>query len=70
MAKEIEVIVNGLAQKVPENASISHLIAFFHEEDAHLIVERNGQFLYPQQYDKVTVSRGDRIEFINPNFGG
>jgi len=33
-------------------------------------VEHNNQFVFVQEYASRTVSRGDRIEFINPNFGG
>lgn len=70
MGAEIEIIINGLTEKVPKNATISLLIALFEENDAHLIVERNGQFVYPQKYSSTIVSEGDRIEFINPSFGG
>ena len=68
--KEIEITINGLKEKVPEKSTISQLIAYFKEEDVHLIVEHNGQFVYPQKYTTTIVSDGDRIEFINPNFGG
>ena len=68
--KKIEIIVNGLEERVPADSTVSNLIEFFKEADAHLIVEYNGQFLYPQQYETTFVVDGDRIEFINPNFGG
>jgi thiamine biosynthesis protein ThiS len=68
--KEIEIIVNGLKEKVLKNTSIAQLIEDFKEYDAHLIVERNGQFVYPQKYATTIVVSGDRIEFLNPNFGG
>ena len=70
MGKEIEIIVNGLNQKVPDNSTISSLINYFREDDIHLIVEHNGRFVHQHQYTASKVSRGDRIEFINPNFGG
>ena len=68
--KKIEIIVNGLQEKVPENTAISHLIDLFEEGDVHLIVEHNGHFLFPQQYAITKVAEGDRVEFVNPNFGG
>ncbi len=70
MNRKIQIIVNGLEERVPENSTVSNLIELFKEDDAHLIVEYNGQFLYPQQYATTIVVDGDRIEFINPNFGG
>jgi sulfur carrier protein ThiS len=49
---------------------MSDLIAHFNEDDVHLIVEKNGQFVYPKNYSTTKVLQGDRIEFIDPNFGG
>jgi len=70
MDRMIRIILNGFPEKVPENITISDLINRFGENDADLIVEHNGQFVYPQKYAAVTASEGDRFEFINPNFGG
>jgi len=66
----IEITVNGMKEKVPQGSTIKDLIEHFKEEDIHLIVEMNGSFVYPQDYSKIVVSEGDRIEFINPSFGG
>ena len=68
--QKMEISVNGIMEKVPANITIAQLIGYFSEEDAHLIVEQNGQFVYPQRYVTTVVESGDRIEFINPNFGG
>lgn len=68
--KDIEVTINGLKAKIPKNITIAQLIVELKEDDVHLIVEHNGQFVYPQRYARTIVSNGDRIEFINPNFGG
>jgi sulfur carrier protein len=67
---QIEIILNGFAEKVPEGATISSVIERFEDRDADLIVEHNGRFVYPQAYDATIVSDGDRCEFIHPNFGG
>ena len=66
----MEVIVNGFRENLREKISIMELMKKYHEEDAHLIVEHNGRFVYPRQYAATFLSDGDRIEFINPNFGG
>ncbi len=66
----IQVIVNGYPEPVPAKASIDDLIRLFEEEDVHLIVELNGAFVYPGKYSQTLVTQGDRVEFINPNFGG
>ena len=66
----IEIIINDFAEKVPKDATISDLIRRFKEEDIDLIVEHNGRFIYSRQYGEIRVVPGDRIEFINPHFGG
>ena len=70
MNKTIEVIVNGLKETLAENTTISQLIVGYKEGDVDLIVERNGRFVYPRKYEEIVLLNNDRIEFINPNFGG
>jgi thiamine biosynthesis protein ThiS len=70
MRKEVEVVVNGFKEWVPEEATISDLINRFGERDTHLIVEHNGRFVFAQQFDTTPIAAGDRIEFIHPDFGG
>jgi len=66
----ITITVNGLQERVPSGSSLSELIDRFQEMDPDLIVEHNGRFIYPKQYDDVVVSADDRVEFVHPNFGG
>jgi len=61
---------NGLKETIPEGLNISNLIKFFGEGDPHVIVEQNGRYIYPKNYDTCMVMENDLIEFINPNLGG
>ncbi len=70
MDKTIEVIINGRKETLVENTTISQLIVGYKEGDVDLIVERNGCFVYPRKYEEIILLNDDRIEFINPNFGG
>jgi len=70
MKNSIEIIINGFSEKVLEGTTILDLVTRFKEGDVDLIVEYNGRFIYPRNYGEMVVSSGDRIEFINPNFGG
>ncbi len=68
--KEIEITFNGLKEKVPRNTTITDLIKQNNEHDKGLIVEHNNKFVYPQKYTITVLSDGDKVEFINPDFGG
>lgn len=66
----VEIFLNGLKERVPEGTTIARLIEMSGEEDRHLVVERNNRFIHSQAYRTTLISEGDRIEFINPDFGG
>lgn len=70
MKGTIRIIVNGMEEQVPEGATLAFLIDHFQEKDPALIVEHNGRFVFPKEYSTATVSPQDRVEFINPDFGG
>jgi thiamine biosynthesis protein ThiS len=70
MNNTIEIIINGFPENIIEGTTISDLVTRYKEGDVDLIVEHNGRFIYPRSYGDIVVSNSDRIEFINPNFGG
>jgi thiamine biosynthesis protein ThiS len=70
LGRTIRIIVNGLSEEVPENATLAFLIERFREADPALIVELNGRYVYARQYSTTKVSQNDRVEFIHPDFGG
>jgi len=70
MEHSITIVVNGLAETVPEKFSLAQLIVHLKEGDGDLIVEHNGRFVYPRHYLTTLLAGGDRVELINPNFGG
>lgn len=67
---DIRIIVNDLEERVPSGMSVTGLIEHFKEADTDLIVEINGQYVYPRDYDKRMIQEDDHVEFINPNLGG
>jgi thiamine biosynthesis protein ThiS len=67
----MKITVNGRSEKFSEELNLARLIERFEKRDVvHLIVEHNGKFVYPQDYESVAVHDGDRIEFVIPDFGG
>lgn len=68
--QKIEVTINGFKEKVPAGATITELILTYDEMDSAMMVERNGKFVYPQDYETTVPEAGDVLEFIHPDFGG
>ncbi len=68
--ERMEVIINGFKERVKKGSSITELILKYDEMESAMMVERNGKFVYPQDYDKTLPEPGDVLEFIHPDFGG
>ncbi len=68
--KTLKIVVNGLEEAVEEGTTIAHLVERHGDGDAHLIVERNGRFVYPQDYGVTRVEPRDEFELVHPDFGG
>ncbi len=66
----IEIRLNGFNERVAEGTTIAQLVEEHGEGDLHLIVERNGGFVYPATYAETRVEPGDDVELIHPDFGG
>jgi thiamine biosynthesis protein ThiS len=62
--------LNGLKETVPDALNITGLIEWAREGDPDLIVEVNGRYIFPKDYDVHKIKENDRVEFINPNLGG
>jgi thiamine biosynthesis protein ThiS len=70
MDDTIEIELDGTKEIIEKGTTIATLMDLVNERDPHLIVERNGRCIYPQNYKKTEIKAGDIIEFINPNLGG
>ena len=66
----IEITINDVRERVMADSTLETLIRDFGEADPDLIVELNGRFVYPREYTSTIPKPEDRLEFINPNFGG
>ncbi len=64
------ITVNDLKEEVPGGITVKGLIEFVKEGDPDLIVEQNGKYIYPRDYEKTFVKENDVFELINPNLGG
>ena len=69
-ANNIKIIFNGLDEHLKCDSTIADLIKIKDERDINLIVEHNKRYVHSRQYSSTVLTHGDRVEFINPNFGG
>jgi sulfur carrier protein ThiS len=69
-AEKIEVTINGFLEKVPQGSSVTQLILEYDEMESAMMVEQNGRYVYPQDYETTVPEPGDVLEFIHPDFGG
>lgn len=69
-AERIEVTINGFKEDVVKGSSVTQLVLKYDEMESALMVERNGRYVYPQDYDTTHPEAGDVLEFIHPDFGG
>jgi thiamine biosynthesis protein ThiS len=68
--EEIEIVFNGFKQTLPAPFTIADLIEITEERDGGLIVEHNNRYVFKQDYGDTFLAQGDKVEFINPDFGG
>lgn len=66
----MELIVNDRPVGAPGESTVGELLAQLREADPHMIVELNGRLVYPTRYATTRLKNGDRLEIINPDFGG
>lgn len=66
----IELIVDGFSDRVPVGTSLAQLIERHRAQHKDLVVELDGRFVYPADYDHTFPTPGARVEFIHPAFGG
>ncbi len=64
------IMVNGFREEIREGATVMEAIRRWEEEGPHLIVELNHRFVHPGAYAATPLKEGDRLELINPAFGG
>ena len=55
---------------MPNGSTITELILKYDEVDSAMMVEQNGRYVYPQDYDTTRPEAEDVLEFIHPDFGG
>lgn len=67
---EIEVIINGIKQKMPQDSNLPQLLQHFEIAPEGIAVEINLTVISREAYDATILHDGDQIEIIRFIGGG
>ena len=70
MAAKVTIFTNGQARQVDPDQSVAAMIRDLKLIPAAVLVERNGRALLRQEWEKVKIEHGDRLEFVRVVAGG
>jgi thiamine biosynthesis protein ThiS len=62
--KTIEVVVNGVARRVPEGFSLDKLLGWLEVDPARVAVERNLSIVRKADWSATEIAAGDRLEIV------
>jgi thiamine biosynthesis protein ThiS len=66
----VRIFINDFEEEVHNGCTVAEAIERWQENDVNLIVELNHRFVEPGRYGSTRLREGDRLELINPAFGG
>lgn len=66
----IRLELNGEPREIPENLTISGLLAHLDLAGQPLLIEQNGVALFKHEWSEKPVNAGDKIELIRVVAGG
>lgn len=70
MAAKVTVFANGKARQVAPEKTVAEMVRDLKLTPAAVLVERNGRALLRQEWEKIKVEHGDRLEFVKVVAGG
>lgn len=70
MPEIITIILDGLPEEVPPGLSVAQLVDIKNAHHMELIVELDGRFVHPRNYESTILRPGVRVELLLPAFGG
>ena len=66
----MRILCNGKELEVEPAATVSHLLGELGVEGPYALVERNGEPVDRERYDRLSLEEGDRIVVARPVAGG
>lgn len=69
-ATEHAVTINGKVEELPRGLTVAQLLAQRQIHTTLVAVELNGRILQPDEFERVTIAAGDRLEIVHFVGGG
>ena len=66
----MKIILNGEQKKVPDNLTITGLLAFLQIQHQRVAIELNLEIVKKDRYDTTAVNEGDSLEIVSFISGG
>ena len=66
----MKIVVDGLPKEVPDGATLVVVLHLLGEAAEHALIEVNGAYVHPGEFEILILKPGDRLEVIYPAFGG
>lgn len=70
MPDNITINLDGFPESVPQGFTLADLIDLKSAQHKDLVVELDGRFLYPNEYQCTRLEEGARVELLYLAFGG
>jgi thiamine biosynthesis protein ThiS len=70
MSSNIQIVVNGESQEIPQGSGISALLLQLGLPNDRVAIERNLEILPRSRWSTTTVQQGDRYEIVHLVGGG
>jgi len=66
----VRIVVDGNEEDFKRGSTVLALLRGRGEPTTHIVVELNGVFVHPEEYENTELKPGDRVEVVYPAFGG
>ncbi|MBI4881151.1 MAG: sulfur carrier protein ThiS [Planctomycetes bacterium] len=66
----MRILLNGFERDVPAGMTVLELLEAEGEPLRQVLVDRNHVHVRPDEYARVVLVEGDRVEVVRPLFGG
>jgi thiamine biosynthesis protein ThiS len=63
-SKTVEIVVNGVAKRVPKGLKLDQLLVFLEVDPSRVAVERNREIARKASWSETVIEAGDSVEVV------